>query len=368
MVASAENRPKISVVMATYNRAETLRETLRHLAEQDLDPAEYEVIVVDDGSSDHTRSVVEEWVPRARFALSYLHHSNQGPGYTQNRGLEVARAPIAMLMADDIFMSAQAVAAHLRMHEANPEPEVAVLGRVEQPAALRDSVFARTWDPFRFKDFAGMREMPYYRFWANNMSAKRDFLLRHGPFREQRGRAGAAAHEDPELGYQLSRFGLRILYCPEALGFHHHPAVLENECRVGYIRGLNFGPFRERVGRPEIAVAYHVWDISTVGDHLRTWFGPGRPYVAPADRNPVLLLRYLLRGLAFNSLTIPLIWKPLLERAERDPRLARLMRASFYRGVIAYNFFRGYREGKRWSELPAPQVQHRGSWWRPVLR
>lgn len=73
----------LSVVLATYNRAEILRETLQHLANQELDPASFEVIVIDDGSPDHTRAVVAEWINKAPFSLTYLHHSNHGPGYTQ---------------------------------------------------------------------------------------------------------------------------------------------------------------------------------------------------------------------------------------------------------------------------------------------
>jgi glycosyltransferase involved in cell wall biosynthesis len=71
---------QISVVMATFNRAETLKETIRHLAEQDLDPASHEVIVIDDGSRDNTREVVEAWMRDAPFRLRYLNHSNHGPG------------------------------------------------------------------------------------------------------------------------------------------------------------------------------------------------------------------------------------------------------------------------------------------------
>src|SRR5712691_1595080 len=109
----------LSVVIATYNRAETIRETLRHLAEQDVDPADFEVIVVDDGSPDHTRVVVAELMPRTPFRLSYLRHDNRGPGYTQNRVLEVAKAPLVLLIADDILLARHAVRAHLETHRAH---------------------------------------------------------------------------------------------------------------------------------------------------------------------------------------------------------------------------------------------------------
>src|SRR5690242_7825470 len=307
---------RLSVVMATYNRAETIRETLRHLADQSLDPSSYEVIVIDDGSPDDTRAVVAEWLERAPFKLTYLHHANHGPGYTQNRGLEVARAPVVLLMADDIFMAHGTLAAHLAMHEAHPEPEVAVLGRVEQSPSLAGSVFLRTWDPFRFSAFAGQVELPYYRFWACNISVKREFVLRYGPFREQRGRAGAASHEDPELGYRLSHGGLRILYGPDALGFHHHVVTFEQACRRAYMQGLNFPDFRELVGQPEISVAYHVFSLATLGDHIRTWFGDRARYVGPSERNPFrLLMWHLARASVFNSLSVRYLWEPLLSLA-----------------------------------------------------
>lgn len=350
---------KLSVVFATFERAETLRDTLRHLADQSLDPAEYEVIVADDGSKDHTRAVVEEMRPQLPFALTYLHHSNHGPGYTQNRGIEVARAPVFLLIADDIFMSRDALKAHLSMHEKNPEPEVAVLGKVVQPPQLGDSVFIRTWDPFRYSDFDGVAELPYFRFWACNISAKRDFVMRVGGFREHRGRAGYAAHEDTELGYRLKKGGLRILYCPQALGFHNHVVTLKHASARSHHQGVNFGEFIAYVPEPEITVVYHVFNWTTLGDHLRCWFGPHRKYLAPADRNPFLLLaRYAVRGLVFNRLTVPLFWERLADQAERSPRIARLMRASFYRGIIAYYFFRGVEDGNRRFGVPSRVARH----------
>lgn len=350
--------PELSVVMATFNRAETIRETLRHLSEQTLASSRYEVIVIDDGSPDNTRAVVEEWQRKAPFTLTYLHHANRGPGYTQNRGLEQARAPIVLLMADDIFMAPGALEAHLKMHQANPQENVAVLGRVDQAPMPNGTVFLRTWNPFRFSDMDGAVVLPYYRFWACNISGKRDFIMKFGPFREQRGRGGAASHEDPELGYRLSRGNLQILYCQAALGFHHHLVSFDRACNRAYEQGLNFNDFRNLVGQPEIAVAYHVLSWDTLRDHLQVWFSHRRRLVSPVERNPALLLaRYALRDVIFNALTIRLFWKPMLDSAESHPRLAKHMKPAYYRGVIAHAFGRGVRASRAWTPEAPAQVQ-----------
>jgi glycosyltransferase involved in cell wall biosynthesis len=348
--------PKLSVVLATYNRAETLRQTLRHLADQELDPSCYEVIVIDDGSPDNTREVVEELKLSLPFALTYLHHANRGPGYTQNQGIKAARAPLILLMADDIFMSRQALKSHLEGHSIHPEQGAAILGQVTQSPALTESVFLRKWEPFRFADFRGLVEVPYYRFWACNISVKRDFLMQYGLFRETKGRAGPATHEDPELGYRLHQAGLRIYFDTRALGYHNHVVTRAQACTRAYQQGLNFDEFRALAPAPEIAVAYRDLRLSTLGDYLRTWRGPGKQYLSSGDRNPMVVLgRHALRGAVFNRLTVRLMWEPLFDLAERNPAVARRMRPAFYRGLIAFHFFRGCREGN--ARFGIPQVR-----------
>jgi len=135
--------------------------------------------------------------------------------------------------------------------------------------------------------------------------------------------------------------------------------TLKQACARSHLQGVNFGEFNAYVPEPEINVAYHVINWTTLGDHLRCWFGPRRKYLAPADRNPLLLLaRYAVRGLVFNSLTVPQFWERLADRAERSPKVARLMRASFYRGIIAYYFFQGVRDGNRRYGVPSRASRH----------
>src|SRR5271154_2736958 len=112
---------RLSVLIPTYNRAETFRETLRHLAEQDLDPAAYEVVVIDDGSTERNRAVAEEWRLLAPFRLRYTYQTNHGPGHAYNRALEAAEAPVVLYLGDDMLLPRQSLKAHLEMHETHPE-------------------------------------------------------------------------------------------------------------------------------------------------------------------------------------------------------------------------------------------------------
>lgn len=347
--------PRISVVVATYKRAETLNETLRHLQEQTLAAQDFEVIVVDDGSPDNTAEIAQQWQQKARFAVQYLHHANHGPGYTQNRGIRLARAPIVLLIADDIFLAPGALAAHLARHEAAAAGEVAVLGRVLQSPRLAGSVFLTKWDPWHLGDLPDGLQMPYYMFWACNISFRRDFMLQQGMFKDEMGRAGAAAHEDVELGYRLYQHGLRVVFDRNALGFHHHVETLKGSLQRSYQRGLNWLDFRQRVPNPELDVAYRAYDIATLISYRDELSGPRQPFLMGADKSLVwLALRYLQRSIMFNRITTRFLWLPLFDAAERIRWLGSCVHENMYRGVIVHYFVMGCRDGReRFGERPS---------------
>ncbi len=335
--------PELSVVLATYNRAETMKRTLRHLAEQTLAPERYEVVVIDDGSPDDTQAVVTGLLDTLPYHCTYTRHDNQGPGYTINRGIERARAPLVLVMADDIFFEPEALEAHLEMHLANPEEEVAVLGKVIDSPELNDSVFMRHWDPFQFKELDGASDLPYYRFWGCNVSAKKSFLVAHGMWRDQRGRGGAAAHEDVEVGWRLSKHGLRLCYCEKAFGYHYHPYTLDQAFNRYFQRGVNWDEFRTLVPDPEFVVFTHLLTPKTAKEYFRvvrssnSLFGKDR-YVAWH------VLRETVRSLLFNRLTVPMCWEPLMRLAEKhDGWLGSLMNTKLYSAVLFYHFVRGIR-------------------------
>lgn len=103
MVMSVTQEPDVSVIVATYNRCEILRGTLESLMNQESAGISYEVIVVDNNSTDDTRKTVEEFGKDfANENLVYCFEPQQGVSYARNKGIVTARAPILAFTDDDI--------------------------------------------------------------------------------------------------------------------------------------------------------------------------------------------------------------------------------------------------------------------------
>ncbi len=96
----------ISVVVCTYNRAQLLEQALKSLHEQALDPALYEIVVVDNNSSDNTRAVAESF-SRRMLNFRYCFEGTQGLSHARNRGWRQARGEYVGYIDDDCKVPAQ---------------------------------------------------------------------------------------------------------------------------------------------------------------------------------------------------------------------------------------------------------------------
>ena len=106
--------PLVSIITPTFNRAHFLQETIRSVLAQDYPNIEY--IVLDDGSTDDTRQLLEKYEDR----LSWFHHPNQGEALTVNRGFELCRGEIVCVLSSDDPMMPGAVSAGVAALQANP--------------------------------------------------------------------------------------------------------------------------------------------------------------------------------------------------------------------------------------------------------
>lgn len=349
-------KPAVSVVVATYNRRDVLRKTLECLAAQTLAADQFEVIVVDDGSPDDTGDMVRSLIGKLPCKLSYLVQENRGPGAAENRGIRAAQGEWIVLLADDIQPTPTMLQEYVTFHQQRPSAEFAALGQVLQSPELPETAFQKHWDPFKYFELKGLTELPYWKFWACNISVKRSFLLEHGLFRELKG----AAHEDVELGYRLSQAGLKILYWPSALAHHYHVETLEASVKRAYERGRNFSVLTDNIPDPQLVVKYHVLNARTWRQHVATFRNVSATQLPPEDRNLAwLLFRQAIRWAAFNRVTVP-VWLSLMRGAETRPWLSRALSPYVYRGAVFYHFIKGCREQLSVRRGSSPEAMSTG--------
>ena len=206
----------ISVVLPTYNRRARLERALNALERQTLPSERFEVIVVDDGSTDDTAA----WLSRAnhgKLAIVAVRQENGGPARARNTGVGKARGELILFIDDDVEATPELLAEHVRSHEA--EPNAVVIG----PLASLDH-YAQPWVAWeqaklelQYQAMLRGDWAPTFRqFWTGNASVARQAILDAGGFDSSFLRA-----EDIELGRRLHERGLVFRFNPRARGLHH---------------------------------------------------------------------------------------------------------------------------------------------------
>jgi len=110
--------PKISVIMPTYNRARYIAEAIRSVQSQTL--REWEMIVIDDGSTDGTEKIVREIAATDPRISYFKNEKNLGIAKTRNRGVSLAKADyVAMLDSDDVWASPDKLVKQISFLEQN---------------------------------------------------------------------------------------------------------------------------------------------------------------------------------------------------------------------------------------------------------
>ena len=170
----------------------------------------YEVVVVDDGSTDDTVA----WLRQEMPTVQVYEQAHKGPAAARNLGVEKANGDTIVFIDSDLvvtetFLSAHAqalTAAQLRLgHE-----RVFTYGRVINTCNFDEP----TSEPYTLTDFSAAY------FATGNVAIARHWLEEAGLFDEQFQQYG---WEDLELGVRLKTLGLKLIKAPEAVGYHWHP-------------------------------------------------------------------------------------------------------------------------------------------------
>jgi glycosyltransferase involved in cell wall biosynthesis len=207
----------ISVIIPTYNRASVLKKCLEALSDQSITSDTYEVIVSDDGSQDDTKKVAEDVIKNKKCFINYLWQPNKGANAARNNAIYASRGTLLLFINDDTIAIPTMLEEHLQTHRQYPEENIAVLGRMTVSPEVPYSIFAKLHLDANYGLWKGMVELDWQAFYTCNVSVKKSFLLNYGIFEES-----IRYHEDVELSERLSHFGLKIIYNPDALGYHDH--------------------------------------------------------------------------------------------------------------------------------------------------
>ena len=105
----------VSVIIATYNRKNLLEKSLECLFNQSCSKDKYEIIFIDDGSTDGTEKMINALSPPCR--LVYLHQDRKGPHIARNLGIENAQGKIIIFIDSDIFAPPNFIDEHMRFHK-----------------------------------------------------------------------------------------------------------------------------------------------------------------------------------------------------------------------------------------------------------
>jgi glucosyl-dolichyl phosphate glucuronosyltransferase len=221
----------VTAVISTYNRSEMLDAALESVLSQQSRGMRYEVIVVDNNSSDSTREVVERRISEGRQNLRYLFEHRQGSSYARNAGIAAARSDIIAFADDDVRVGAEWIATIKQTFDDNPEVDcvggkVLPLWLTPPPEWLtRDH-----WMPLALQDY-GNRKLSINRsnplcLVSANLAVRRRAFVDTGLFAPelQRIKDGIGSMEDAELLERFWQAGRRCLYVPELIVETYVPA------------------------------------------------------------------------------------------------------------------------------------------------
>ena len=210
---------KLSLIIATYNRGPAVERLLWRLSQQSLPLQDWEVIVVDDGSSDDTSQRLKLFETSAICNMRFLTQVNTGAAVARHRGILTAQGQRVVVNDDDMELSTDFLAAHARAAEGDPEMTV-VLGDIRPTSDwLRKPLFDVVGEyrlAEQHKKFAAGRAKPSaVDLVTGNISYPRSLYLDVGGFDLR-----LRLWEDLELGLRLGRAGAKLVFSTQAWTVH----------------------------------------------------------------------------------------------------------------------------------------------------
>ncbi|MBN2732203.1 MAG: glycosyltransferase family 2 protein [Balneolaceae bacterium] len=235
--------PFISIIICTYNRAEYLRDSLNSLLNTPAAASLFEVLIIDNNSTDHTKTVTEETI--ASFpnkSIRYVRETAQGLSHARNRGIKEAQASILLFLDDDITANPHFIPAWLSFFDEHPEAAGGggkIHVQFDDPRPPWMSHFLMPLLGYHDLGNSVKKYPPGKYPFGGNMAFRRKVFDQYGGFNTELGRKGKhlMASEEKEF-YRRLQGKEDIYYVPRA--FLHH-RVNKKRLTRGYIKKQALG-------------------------------------------------------------------------------------------------------------------------------
>ncbi|HZZ00173.1 MAG TPA: glycosyltransferase [Candidatus Baltobacteraceae bacterium] len=287
---------RATIQLCTYNRAALLERVLDACFEQTIPERSYEVVLVNDGSTDDTPAAIERARKRANCRFVVVDQANAGLAKGRNAGIARASGERIIFIDDDVLPLPNFVEEHLRSHASYPQAIV-------RGGAINVESFDDLPPPvWTIKNYSGNY------FWTTNVSVPLATIRGIGGFNENFSEYG---WEDIDAGLRLRARGVKAVFNPKALAYHYKPRPRTSDV--------------EKMVRQAQAQARTA--VVLVGLHP-TW----RAYLAtginPAQRRAHDLMRRLNAGRRLRKRLSELSGDRVL--SEREARVARALANDAY--------------------------------------
>ena len=212
----------VSVIIATYNRVDILKRLLQCWKKiDDNTSCSYEIIFSDDGSDDETLDLLKNYKGLPIVILKNEHH---GASSARNHAVNKAKGELLIFTGDDIFPSIDFIEKHWSYYKKNGQI-TATLGRIEWQVGIKRTYLMTHiteigCEQFGFVALPKYSEVDFRHFYTSNISisaaAIKSLEIAFNPAFTK------CNFEDIELGYRLSKLGVKIFYAPDIVAYHDH--------------------------------------------------------------------------------------------------------------------------------------------------
>jgi glycosyltransferase involved in cell wall biosynthesis len=285
-------KPKVTVVIPTFNRLDILPETVAALEQQDVHKGFFELLIIDDGSTDNTWSYLGQYAATTALPLNLRRQTSLGPAAARNWGIEQGQGELVIFLDADVIAEKGLVRKHWQRFENHRHKRCGWMGRIK-PHDHVDRWQTYRWDEFALEEEGGpTRPISWTRYRTPNSAWPINLLKDAGGFDSR-----FIVAEDRELAYRLAQTGAELFYDPGILASHHHL----------------------------LTYAQLISKARQYGDCAAKWY-----YIHPDDRAglaerlglyvtelpPDLKKRYLLKRMLVNAVTVPFIkvWMNIMRR------------------------------------------------------